>query len=315
MKNWLITGGAGFIGSHLASDLGAIGHRVTIVDNMSSGRPQNIAECDHARLVVDNIANLDQIKALASSCDGIFHLAARVSVQGCIDHWLDGHNDNLVGTLNVFEAASEHNIPVVYASSAAVYGNQGNSVCSEGMKEAPISPYGADKLACEHQACAYFHAKSLSSIGLRFFNVYGPRQDPSSPYAGVVSKFADNIRNKRPHTIFGDGEQSRDFVYVKDVARALKGAMQILIKAPEPMFDVCNVCTGIRTSLLEITEVFSKLQAHSEQEAIFEDGRTGDIRDSLGDTKHMNKLLKLKDMTSVSDGLAEYLQSHSINNG
>lgn len=312
MKTWLITGGAGFIGSHLAALLEASGDAAIVLDNLSSGRSDNLAQRENVRLEVGDIANYEQLVALACDCEGIFHLAARVSVQECIDNWKQGHADNLVGTINVFQAASIHDIPVVYASSAAVYGNQGGTACHEGMREAPISPYGADKLACEHQAAAFFHTRALSSIGLRFFNVYGPRQDPSSPYAGVISKFADNACKGRVHTIFGDGLQSRDFIYVEDVARALYSAMRVLIGSPEAVFNVSNVCTGRGTNLLQIIDIMSELLVDSAQDPNFVEARLGDIRDSLGDATRMRALLSIDETIEVSDGLARYIESLAV---
>lgn len=309
MKTWLITGGAGFIGSHLVSLLEAVGDAVVVLDNLSTGSLENLSGSNNVQLVTDDIRNNDQLVELARDCDGIFHLAARVSVQGCIESWQEGHAINVVGTINALQAASAHNIPIVYASSAAVYGNQSGLVCHEEMREAPVSPYGADKLACEHQAAAFFYTKALSSIGLRFFNVYGPGQDPSSPYAGVISKFADNARNRRMHTIFGDGLQSRDFIYVEDVVTALYSAMMVLIGSPKPMFDVTNVCTGQRTNLLQIVDIMSMLIGCRDSKLNFAQVRAGDIRDSVGDVNRMQELLSISQTVDVSDGLSRYLKS------
>ena len=308
MKQWLVTGGAGFIGSHLVRKLVNSGDSVVVMDNLTSGSTDNLLNCDNTKLVAATVCDAEQCLNLAHDCDGIFHLAARVSVPDCIDNWLEGHADNAVGAINIFSAASELDIPVVYASSAAVYGNQGNHACHEKMQLMPISPYGADKLACEHQASAFYCVKSLASIGLRFFNVYGPRQDPRSPYAGVISKFASNMLNNQPHTVFGDGFQSRDFVYVDDVVNGLVKAMNILTEN-QPICDVADICTGKSVTLLEIIEVMSAFSDAGSKENVFLAERAGDIRYSLGSPVHMRSLLNLDVMTDVNAGLGHYLES------
>lgn len=306
MNTWIVTGGAGFIGSHLVSDLGKMGDRIIVLDNLSSGSASNLEGCNNVELVNGDVQDARLVLDLSRNCDGIFHLAALVSIQECIMNWLDGHKINFIGTLNVYEAASTHHVPVVYASSAAVYGNPGGAKCHEAIKEVPISPYGADKLACEHQAKVYFYTKSLSSVGLRFFNIYGQRQKPSSPYAGVISRFADNLLRRRPHTIFGDGKQTRDFVFVDDAVRALKKAMKIQVP-DKPVGEVCNVCTGAQTSLLEIIGIFSQLHQEFSFQPEFLPVRSGDIRYSVGDDNYMRSFLELDNMVAIEAGLKQYL--------
>lgn len=303
MTHWLVTGGAGFIGSHLVEALLARGGRVKVLDNLSSGRSENLPQ--DVELVHGNILDATLVGQCMEGVSGVFHLAAVVSVQECVSNLVAAHRVNLTGTLIVLEEARRRgSVPVVFASSAAVYGDQGDQVCSEELIPAPISPYGADKLACEHHARAFQVIHGLPSAALRFFNVYGPRQEPSSPYAGVVSRFAHNLLHGRAHTVYGDGQQTRDFVYVEDVVAACISAQDRL--AQDPRAILCNVCTGRPTNLLqlaaELDRLTSKITPIEHQPA-----HVGDIRRSLGACERMHATLGIHADTTISVGLERLL--------
>lgn len=307
---FVVTGGAGFIGSHLVDALIAGGHAVTVIDDLSTGRRDNLSSA--ARLIEASISDADCLQNAVAGAAGVFHLAARVSVQDCIENWLAGHADNLVGTINVFAAARAAGCPVVYASSAAVYGDCSGRICDETMKEAPISPYGADKLACEHQARAFAAIHGLPSMGLRFFNVYGPRQDPSSPYAGVISRFIDNACQGRAHLVFGDGLQSRDFIEVADVVAGLLAGMDHLrgqVAANRAgCADIVNLCTGRATSLLDLIAAIDGVAGGQGKTGINHAApRAGDIRHSIGATGQMQSALNLVAQVPLEQGLARLI--------
>lgn len=304
MAQWLVTGGAGFIGSHLVEALIMRGDRVVVLDNLSTGRPENLPR--DAELIQGDILDADLVARSLAGAQGVYHLAATVSVQECVQNLIAAHQVNLTGTLIVLEAARHAgNRPVVFASSAAVYGDQGERACSEDLRPDPISPYGADKLACEHHARAFHRIHGLPSAALRFFNVYGPRQDPRSPYAGVISRFADNVRLGRPHTIYGDGGQTRDFVNVADVVKACLAAQELLARAPQTL--VSNVCTGGSVSLLELVAAIDDLMGGAITPVEHEPARAGDIRHSLGDSQQMALSLRSRADVKLRDGLAQLL--------
>ncbi len=300
MTRTLITGGAGFIGGHLARALTAQGQSVTILDDFSSGTRANLAK--GARLVEGSVTDPAAVRDAMQDCDQIYHFAALVSVPACIDNWLEGHHINIGGTINVFEAAkSMGGLPVVYASSAAIYGDLGAVPCSEGALPCPKSPYGADKLSCEHHARAFWVNGRVPSIGLRFFNIYGPGQSLSSPYAGVIARFADNAANGIPHTIFGEGQQIRDFVYVTDLVTVLQTLMTNI--QANSRAEVSNVCTNTPTSLLDLIGMIDRLIAGSGQDIIFKDTRAGDIQYSRGDDTHLKSLIGDTHWTPMLSGL------------
>lgn len=303
MAHWLVTGGAGFIGSHLVEALLARGDAVAILDDLSTGRPGNLPP--GVDLLQGDLLDAGLLARGLRGARGVFHLAATVSVELCIRDPLAAHRVNLTGTLAVLDAArAAGHLPVVLASSAAVYGDGGDRPCAEDRLPAPISPYGADKLGAEHHAGAFHAVHGLPSASLRFFNVYGPRQDPRSPYAGVISRFAANLREGRPHTVYGDGLQTRDFVYVADVVRALLAAQDLLARAPQAL--VANVCTGRATSLLDLAAALDRL-AGATTPVERQPPRRGDIRHSLGSPDRMQALLGLRAETSLDEGLARLL--------
>ncbi|MDO5647205.1 NAD-dependent epimerase/dehydratase family protein [Paracoccus sp. (in: a-proteobacteria)] len=297
---FLVTGGAGFIGGHLVAALLARGDQVVVVDDLSTGRADNVPQPAH--LVRGDIRDAGLMQRLVAGADRIIHLAACVSVQHCIQDWTTGHSINLGGTITVFQAAQRAgNVPVIYASSAAVYGDRGDAVCAEGDVPAPISPYGADKLGCEHQARAMAAVHGVPSVGLRFFNVYGPGQSPDSSYAGVISRFCDNRRAGRPHTLFGDGGQTRDFIHVRDIVAGILRAADVVGQGAQ----VFNLCGGRPTSLLELAAVIDAAAGAGATPLDFQDARAGDIRHSRGCDRAAQAGLGFAAHIPLDDGIAD----------
>jgi len=304
MARYLVTGGCGFIGSHLIERLLAAGHAVHVLDDLSTGKRENLP--DGVPVTVGDVADEALVRDLMSGMDGCFHLAAVASVQRSQEEWVATNRANLVGTIAVFDAARRARdgrpVPVVYASSAAVYGDNPNTPLTEDAATKPLSAYGADKLGCELHARVADGVHGVPTTGFRFFNVYGPRQDPKSPYSGVISIFAGRIAQGLPITIHGDGEQVRDFVYVKDLVRYLTAAMD----APRAGAPVFNVCTGKPTSVNRLAAVLAELSGRS-PDVSHGPGRAGDIRVSIGDPARLVGAFGMACETDLADGLRDTL--------
>lgn len=298
MAKYLVTGGCGFIGSHLADGLLAGGHSVRILDDLSTGKLANAPSGAH--LLIGDVA--DPLMALRAmdGMDGCFHLAAIASVERANQEWLATHRANLSATIAVLDAARAIGpVPVVYASSAAVYGDNTDTPLVESAETKPLTAYGADKLGCELHARVAGVVHKVPTTGLRFFNVYGPRQDPKSPYSGVISIFCDRISAGEAITVFGDGKQERDFVYVADVVRNLIAAMEgASITAP-----VYNVCTGQATDILSLAATVGA--AYGVDPSIsFGPARVGDIKRSLGNPSAAMAALGVSAQTDLAIGLS-----------
>ena len=314
MRTFLVTGGAGFIGSHLCEALLARGDRVRVLDDLSTGKRANLPP--QAELIVGDVADPASVRDAIAGTDGCFHLAAVASVEKGNRDWLGTHRTNLTGAIAVFDAARTVSavsappgsgpVPVVYASSAAVYGDPATVPIDESAPVRPLSAYGADKLGCELHARVGAVVHGVPSVGMRFFNVYGPRQDPASPYSGVISIFCDRIKARQPIRIFGDGRQTRDFVYVGNVVRALVAAMER--RPAEP--SVFNVCTGRETSVLDLARTVGELCGVA-PEIEWCPPRNGEIRTSLGSPSAMNRHLGVVAETLLPDGLRATLAALS----
>ncbi|MEM8987490.1 MAG: NAD-dependent epimerase/dehydratase family protein [Pseudomonadota bacterium] len=307
MARYLVTGGAGFIGSHLVEALVSAGHDVVVLDDLSTGKRENVPGA--VDLIVGDVADKAAVADALRGADGCFHLAAVSSVQASVDDWTRTHAANLSGAVAVFDAAKRFGalrddgrpLPVVYASSAAVYGDNLNVPLNEGEAPQPLSAYAADKYGCELHAAVGRRLFNAPFVGLRFFNVYGPRQDPSSPYSGVISIFVNKIAAGEEVTIFGDGGQTRDFIYVGDVVAALNGAMA---RAGDPATPpVVNVCRGAEVSVKALAETLGRI-CEKTPAIRHADARPGDIRASVGDPARLNDALGVVAQMSFEDGLA-----------
>jgi len=307
MAKYLVTGGCGFIGSHLTESLLNDGHEVIILDNLSTGKIEN--HFTPAELIVGDIQGGEVVKNCMKDVDGCFHLAAIASVQKSNEDWAGTHGSNLTGCINVFNAAKERRTPVVYASSAAVYGNNIDVPLTEESTTKPITAYGADKLGCELHARVASIVHQVPTTGLRFFNVYGPRQDPSSPYSGVISIFHERIKNNKDITIFGDGEQTRDFVYVGDIVRFLRSSME----NSSDSANVYNACTGKRTTINQLAKIIMRL-TDRQSTIYYQPARSGDIFTSIGDPRKAAKTLGVSTENSVYEGL-DYLLNYEEKEG
>ena len=279
MQRVLVTGGCGFIGSHLCDAIGAEGCHARILDDFSTGSRMQLS--GQVELVEADVRDREVVRAAIAGVDGCFHLAAVASVSRCNEDWHHSHLANAAGTVAVLEAAAHAGIPVVYASSAAVYGNSPDTRSREASILRPLSPYGADKLSNECHARAGAHVHGLASVGLRFFNVYGPRQRAGDPYSGVISTFRDRLARGQPLVLHGDGEQSRDFVYVGDVVQAMLTAMEALRSGRLTGASVFNVCTGRAVTIAELARTMMRV-AGVTVPIEHAPARAGDIRHSLG---------------------------------
>lgn len=316
MEPIIVTGAAGFIGSHTVDCLLSQGYRVIGVDNFRTGHWENLERARHSRnftfeeLDVTDRSAVDSIIERARP-QAIIHLAALVSVQESLKSPHENFRINLEATHYLACAAGTLRTPrFVMASSAAVYGNTEQLPISEGQETSPISPYGAAKLASENLLLAYSKSYGLRAICYRYFNVYGPRQDPSSPYSGVISIFQDRLSRGKPITIFGDGSQTRDFVSVYDVASANANA------AVTSGFESgrYNICTGKRTSLLDLAAIFQ--EHYPETPPIeYDSERPGDIRHSVGSPERAAKKLGFRPTIPIEKGLSQWIRSLRDQNG
>ncbi|WP_434696663.1 NAD-dependent epimerase/dehydratase family protein [Pseudomonas sp. Z1-14] len=301
----LITGGAGFIGSHLTDALLANGHSVRILDDLSTGKRSNLPLDNPAvELIEGDVADAALVARAMAGCSAVAHLAAVASVQASVDDPVRTHQSNFIGTLNVCEAMRQAGVKrVLFASSAAVYGNNGEGQSiDEDTSKAPLTPYASDKLASEFYLDFYRRQHALEPVVFRFFNIYGPRQDPSSPYSGVISIFSERAQKGLPISVFGDGEQTRDFVYVEDLVQVLVQA----IEKPEVQAGAVNVgwnqATTLKQMLQALADVVGDLPAIS-----YGPARSGDIRHSRADNRRLLELFDLPAQTPMSVGLARLL--------
>jgi len=278
MKKAVVTGGAGFIGSHLAEELVRRGWQVIIIDDLSTGKRRNIEELlDKIEFVEDSILDLTQLQKLFQGIDFVFHHAAIPSVPRSIDNPLASHEVNTTGTLNVLIAAKDNAVKkVIYASSAAVYGDNPSLPKREDMLPNPQSPYAVTKLAGEYYCQAFREVYGLATACLRYFNVYGPRQDPDSQYAAVIPRFIKAASEGKTPIIFGDGEQTRDFIFVKDAVEAN------ILTAESQSCGVFNIGMGKSATINELANLILSITG-SKAKPVYQEPRPGDIRHSVAD--------------------------------
>ncbi|MCI0910744.1 NAD-dependent epimerase/dehydratase family protein [Pseudomonas putida] len=302
----LITGGAGFIGSHLTDELLAKGYAVRVLDNLSTGKRSNLPlSHPNLQLIEGDVADAALVAHAVKGCAGVVHLAAVASVQASVDDPVRTHQSNFIGTLNVCEAMRLCGVKrVVFASSAAVYGNNGEGASiDEDTPKAPLTPYASDKLASEYYMDFYRREHGLLPVVFRFFNIYGPRQDPSSPYSGVISIFAERAQKGLPITVFGDGEQTRDFFFVSDLVKLLVQGLESGPVAEGAINVGLNQATSLNHILAALAQVLGKLPEVSYQPA-----RAGDIRHSRANNQRLLSGFEMPRATAIEVGLAQLLK-------
>lgn len=303
----LVTGGAGFIGSHLVDGLLAQGYAVRVLDNLSMGKLGNLPlDNPRLRFIEGDVADAAVVDSAVAGCRAVAHLAAVASVQASVEDPIGTHRSNFVGTQNLCESMRRHGVKrVIFSSSAAVYGQNGEgSAISEDTPKAPLTPYAIDKLGSEYLLQFYAREHGLEPAIFRFFNVFGPRQDPSSPYSGVISIFIERARKGLPITVFGDGEQTRDFIYVADLVKVLRQALT----ADTVQEGAVNVGLGRSTSLNVLLECIGDL-CGGLPEVSHAAPRSGDIRHSLADNRRLLERFDLGEPTALRDGLRALLAS------
>jgi nucleoside-diphosphate-sugar epimerase len=297
---YLVTGGAGFIGSNTVDELVRRGHSVVVLDDMSAGKEENLADVrPKITFIKGSITDLETVQKAMLQADYVIHLAARTSVPRSVKDPIETNRINVDGTLNVLVAARDNKVKrVVFAASSSAYGDTPALPKSESMQPVPISPYGVSKYAGELYAQTFGRCYGLESVCLRYFNVFGPRQDPDSPYSGVLSRFASAFLDSTPAVVYGDGEQTRDFTYIENAV----AANILACEAPGAVGKSINIGTGNRVSLNQVLQMLQKI-AGKTVEVKYEPAREGDIRDSLADIQLAREFLGYDPPVLLEEGL------------
>ncbi len=296
----LVTGGAGFIGSHVARALVDQGMRVRIIDNLSTGYLENIEELGEVDFINASINDNDALKRALEDVELVFHQAAIPSVPRSVAHPLETHDASVNGTFSLLLAARDRKVRrVVYAASSSVYGDQAESPKRETMRPDPLSPYAVAKLVGDYYCQVFTRSYGLETVSPRYFNVFGPRQDPGSQYSGVISRFILALESGEQPVIYGDGEQTRDFTYISNVVDANLRASQ----AREASGKVFNVANGESVSVNEVLETLKKLTGRTEVNAEYFEARPGDVRDSLADLNAAKSVLGYAPTVGLAAGL------------
>ena len=299
MAHYLVTGGAGFIGSHLTEELARRGHQVRVADDLSTGKRSNLDHVPEVEFLEGDLADLDFARRAVVGCDYVLHEAAMPSVPRSVKDPITSNRANVDGTLNVLVASRDAGVKrLVFAGSSSAYGNTPTLPKREDMPTNPLSPYALQKVVGEQYLQLFTHLYGFETVSIRYFNVFGPRQDPSSPYSGVISVFASALIEKRSPKIYGDGEQTRDFTYVANVVDGVLRACD----APGASGEVINVATEGRISLNQLFRTMRDLIGAS-VEPIYEPERAGDVRDSQADITKARQILKYEPMVSFEEGL------------
>lgn len=305
MRTFLVTGGAGFIGSHIVAALVARGDRVRVLDNLSTGHRRNLVEvADRVELIEGDLVDAAAVRGAVNGVDCIFHEAALASVPRSLERPLDTHAACVTGTLILLDEARKAGVRrVVYAASSSAYGDQPTSSKRETDLPRPISPYGAAKLAAEFYCQAATSSFGLETVSLRYFNVFGPRQDPNSEYSAVIPRFITALLSGRRPIIYGDGHQSRDFTFVANVVHG----NLLAADAPGVSGRVFNVANGRQTSLLELLAALNRLLG-TKVEPLHEAARAGDVRESLADITQARQHLAYEPQIDFEEGLRRSIE-------
>jgi nucleoside-diphosphate-sugar epimerase len=298
---YLVTGGAGFIGSNTVDELVRRGHSVVVLDDLSSGKEDNLAEIrNKITFIKGNITDIEVVRKAMHEAEFVIHLAARTSVPRSVKDPIETNRINIDGTLNVLVAAKELKAKrVVFAASSSAYGETPTLPKVETMQPVPISPYGVTKYVGELYGQTFGRCYGLEHVSLRYFNIFGPRQDPSSPYSGVLAKFCTAFLDETEPVIFGDGEQSRDFTYVDNAVQA----NLLACEAPNAAGKVFNIGTGGRFTLNETVALLGKISGKSLKPK-YEPPRDGDIRDSQADISQAKQYLEYNPEVGFEEGLS-----------
>ena len=297
---YLVTGGAGFIGSNTVDELVRRGHGVVVLDDLSSGKEENLADVrNKITFVKGSITDIEAVQKAMQQADYVIHLAARTSVPRSVKDPLDTNRINVDGTLNVLVAARDNKVKrIVFAASSSAYGETATLPKTESMQPLPISPYGVSKYVGELYAQTFGRCYGLENVSLRYFNIFGPRQDPDSPYSGVLSRFAIAFLDGSQPTVYGDGEQTRDFTFVENAVQA----NLLACEAPNVSNGVFNIGIGSRTSLNQTLELLRRISGKN-LSAKYEPPREGDIRDSQADIRKACESLGYEPAVLFEEGL------------
>jgi UDP-glucose 4-epimerase len=298
---YLVTGGGGFIGSNTVDELVRRGHSVVVLDDLSSGKEENLAEIrNKITFIKGSITDIEVVRKAMHEAEYVLHLAARTSVPRSVKDPIETNKINIEGTLNVLVAAKELKIKrVVFAASSSAYGETPTLPKTETMQPQPISPYGVTKYVGELYGQTFGRCYGLENVALRYFNIFGPRQDPGSPYSGVLAKFCTAFLEDTQPVVFGDGEQTRDFTYVENAVQA----NLLACEAPNVSGKVFNVGVGGRVSLNEVLRELGKITGKT-PEAKYDPPRDGDIRDSQADISQAREFLGYEPQVTFEEGLA-----------
>jgi UDP-N-acetylglucosamine/UDP-N-acetyl-alpha-D-glucosaminouronate 4-epimerase len=303
MANYLVTGGAGFIGSHLTEALVRRGHRVRVVDSLITGKRHNLDHISGVEFMEGDLAESDVAERAVAGMDFVLHQAAIPSVPRSVKDPVTSNRANITASLNVLVAARDARVKrLIYAGSSSAYGDTPTLPKREDMPTNPLSPYALQKLAVEQYCQLFTKLYGLETVTTRYFNVFGPRQDPGSPYSGVISLFSTALLEGRSPVIYGDGEQTRDFTYVANVVDGVLRACE----APDVAGQMMNVATGGRISLNELLNTMNRILGTSVT-AIYKEPRAGDVRDSQADVSRAKTLLGYIPSVDLAEGLERTL--------
>jgi len=305
MAKYIVTGGAGFIGSNIVEELVSMGEDVVVIDNLSTGRKENIEPwLDRISFIEADIRDAEKVREAISGVDYVLHQAALASVPRSIENPALVNDVNITGTLTLLEEARKAGVKrFVYAASSSAYGDTEVLPKTEEMKPAPLSPYAVSKLTGEYYCSVYAHVYELPTISLRYFNVFGPRQDPNSQYAAVIPIFISSLLKGEKPTIFGDGEQSRDFTYVANVVKA----NLLAAKCEEAAGQVLNVACGERYTLNELFKLLREMIGAG-VDPIYSEPRPGDVKHSQADISRARSILNYKPSVSFREGLEKTVE-------
>jgi len=297
---YLVTGGAGFIGSNTVDELVRRGHSVVVLDDLSAGKEENLAEVrNKITFMKGSITDIEVVRKAVHEAEYVLHLAARTSVPRSVKDPIETNRINIDGTLNVLIAARDAKVKrIVFAASSSAYGETPTLPKTETMRPEPISPYGVTKFVGELYAQTFGRCYGLENVCLRYFNIFGPRQDPSSPYSGVLAKFCTAFLEETQPVVFGDGEQTRDFTFVENAVQA----NLLACEAPNVSGKVFNVGIGGRVSLNDVLKTLSKISG-TRLEAKYDPPRDGDIRDSQADIAQAREFLGYDPQVQFEEGL------------